>query len=114
RRLAPDLFFQKQVYRRDGEIVLLPPGEFDLEYGRGPEYRVLRKKLRIDGKDSAPLEITLKRWIDPPAYGFFGGDHHIHGAGCAHYTSPTEGITPQDMFRQVAGEGLNVGCVLTW
>jgi hypothetical protein len=47
-------------------------------------------------------------------YGFYCGDHHIHGAGCAHYTSPTEGVAPADMFRQVKGEGLNVGCVLTW
>jgi hypothetical protein len=47
-------------------------------------------------------------------YGFYGGDHHIHAAGCAHYTFPTEGVTPEDMFLQVKGEGLNVGCVLTW
>ena len=24
-------------------------------------------------------------------YGFYSGDHHIHAAGCAHYTNPTEG-----------------------
>ena len=34
--------------------------------------------------------------------------------GCAHYTLPTEGVDPADMFRQVKGEGLNVGSVLTW
>ena len=45
---------------------------------------------------------------------FFCGDHHIHGAGCSHYTNPTQGVTPEDMFAQVKGEGLNVGCVLTW
>ena len=28
KRLAPDLFFQKQIYRPDGGFVLLPPGEF--------------------------------------------------------------------------------------
>jgi hypothetical protein len=62
----------------------------------------------------AELYFQLERWIDPAAFGFFSGDHHIHGAGCAHYTSPTEGVTPEDMFKQVEGEGLNVGCVLTW
>jgi hypothetical protein len=60
------------------------------------------------------LEIQLQRWVNPMEYGFYGGDHHIHAAGCAHYTNPTEGVTPQDMFLQVKGEGLNVGCVLTW
>ena len=28
KRLAPDFFFQKQIYRPDGGVVLLPPGEF--------------------------------------------------------------------------------------
>jgi hypothetical protein len=58
--------------------------------------------------------VKLERWMNPMDYGFYSGDHHIHGAGCAHYTSPTEGVTPEDMFLQVNGEGLNVGCVLTW
>jgi hypothetical protein len=47
-------------------------------------------------------------------YGFYGGDHHIHAAGCAHYTNPTEGVFARDMFLHVKGEGLNVGCNLTW
>jgi hypothetical protein len=114
RRLAPDFFFQKQIYRRDGEVVLLPPGDFRVESSRGPEYRVRRQTVRVREGDDRPLDIRLERWVDPAKYGFYGGDHHIHGAGCAHYTTPTEGVTPQDMFRQVAGEGLNVGCVLTW
>ncbi len=63
---------------------------------------------------TAQIEVKLKRWINPMDYGFYCGDHHIHGAGCAHYTSPTEGVAPADMFRQVEGEALNVGCVLTW
>ena len=37
-------------------------------------------------------------------YGFYCGDHHIHAAGCAHYTSPTEGVTAQDMLLRVKGE----------
>ena len=41
KRLAPDLFFQQQIYRRDGGAVLLPPGEFTMDFGRGPEYRLL-------------------------------------------------------------------------
>src|SRR5205814_1167252 len=38
----------------------------------------------------------------------------IHSAGCAHYTSPTEGVRPEDMYLHVKGEALNVGCCLTW
>ncbi len=114
KRLAPDLFFQPQVYRADGETVLLPPGEFTLAYSRGPEYRVLTKTVIVKPEVPATVEIKLERWVNPATFGFYSGDHHIHAAGCAHYTSPTEGIKPEDMFRQVKGEGLNVGCVLTW
>jgi hypothetical protein len=114
KRLAPDFFFQPQIYRGDGEAVLLPPGDFTLEYGRGPEYLVGHRELTIAGSDQPPVEIDLKRWVEPSEHGYYVGDHHIHGAGCSHYTSPTQGVTPEHMFRQVKGEGLNVGCVLTW
>jgi hypothetical protein len=132
KRLAPDLFFQQQVYRNDGDAVLLPPGELAMQFSRGPEYRVKNRTLVVPTPTGSPMptatttgsrtsrreqdhvEIQLERWVNPMDYGFYSGDHHIHGAGCAHYTSPTEGVTPRDMFRQVKGEGLNVGCVLTW
>ena len=114
KRVAPDLFFQRQIYRFDGESVLLPPGRIRVTYGRGPEYRLIGRELTVPEQGATTLDVRLERWIDPPAHGFFGGDHHIHAAGCAHYTDPTQGVTPEDMFRQVKGEGLNVGCVLTW
>jgi hypothetical protein len=114
KRLAPDLFFQPHIYRGDGETVLLPPGEFRLQSNRGPEYRVVEREVTVNAGDTAVLAIPLERWIDPAAFGFYCGDHHIHAAGCAHYNVPTQGVAPTDMFRQVKGEGLNVGCVLTW
>ena len=122
KRLAPDLFFQPQVYRVDGESLLLPPGEFTVQFARGPEYWVREKKVDVSLRDtkvespsdSSTWQLNLERWVNPRDFGFYSGDHHIHAAGCAHYTVPTEGVTPEDMFRQVKGEGLNVGCVLTW
>ena len=136
KRLAPDLFFQKHIYRAHGESVLLPPGEFTMFYGRGPEYRWIKQAVTIPSPSgtgvppvksadqrrdaavttAAPFSITVKlqRWIDPAAHGFYSGDHHIHASGCAHYTSPSEGVLPADMMRQVKGEALNVGSVLTW
>ncbi|MFO0910011.1 MAG: CehA/McbA family metallohydrolase [Isosphaeraceae bacterium] len=114
KRLAPDLFFQKQIYRADGEVVLLPPGVLRVSYSRGPEYRVKSTELIVPENGEGQFEARLERWIDPASHGYFSGDHHIHAAGCAHYTEPTQGVSPADMFRQVKGEGLNVGCVLTW
>ncbi len=57
---------------------------------------------------------TLERWIDPAKLGWYSGDHHVHAAGCGHYESPTEGVSPSDMMRQILGEDLKVGCVLSW
>ena len=114
KRLAPDFFFQPQIYRRDGQQVLLPPGDFQVEYSRGPEYLVATRAIEVRENEPQQLNLRLRRWIDPSDFGFYSGDHHIHGAGCSHYTSPTQGVTPGHMFAQVQGEGLNVGCVLTW
>jgi len=114
KRLAPDLFFQPQIYRRDGETVLLPPGKLNLQFSRGPEYRIMKKVVEVKAGEPRTLELDLKRWVDPMEFGFYSGDHHIHAAGCAHYTSPSEGIDPDDVFLQVKGEGLNVGSVLNW
>jgi hypothetical protein len=114
KRLAPDFFFQDQIYRHDGGAVLLPPGEFTVSYGRGPEYRQLTQKVKVPDKGDAEISLRLERWINTMDYGFCSGDHHIHAAGCAHYTNPTEGVFAQDMFLHVKGEGLNVGCNLTW
>ncbi len=114
RRLAPDFFFQPQVYRHDGQTLKLPPGQFTVTSSRGPEY--LETTQTVSVTDNAPneIEIELQRWINPMQFGYYCGDHHIHGAGCSHYDNPTLGVTPADMFAQVKGEGLNVGCVLTW
>ena len=115
RRLAPDFFFHNQVYRADGESVHLPPGTYDVEITRGPEYTLQNHKLLVrTGVVSQKADFELKRWIHPITKGWFSGDHHIHAAGCAHYDSPTEGVTPADMMRHILGEDLNVGCVLTW
>ncbi len=116
RRLSPDFFFHNQVYRADGETVLLPPGEYSLVANRGPEY--LPQKMNITVPESAdqaqPVEVDLKRWIHVAKRNWYSGDHHIHAAGCGHYDSPTEGVGPEAMMRHILGEDLNVGCVLTW
>ncbi len=111
----PDFFFQKQVYRTDGEHVLLPPGKFHVSYTRGPEYIPQQTIIEVpEGADSVEQSFQLKRWINMAKLGWFSGDHHIHAAGCAHYDSPEEGVQPKDMWRQVLGEDLKVSAVLGW
>ncbi|MBI1873089.1 MAG: CehA/McbA family metallohydrolase [Acidobacteria bacterium] len=115
KRLAPDFFFQNQIYRADGESVRLPTGEFTVLCGRGPEYLPEARVVTLNGASNPrALDFNLRRWIDPPAHKWYSGDHHIHAAGCAHYESPTEGVRPEDMMRHVLGEALSVGAVLNW
>jgi hypothetical protein len=114
RRLAPDFFFHAQVYRADGETVLLPAGEYEVEYTRGPEYRVHRRAVTVPEGTTHREDFKLERWIHLAAMGWYSGDHHVHAAGCAHYESPTEGVRPEDMWRHIVGEDLDVGCVLSW
>lgn len=114
RRLAPDFFFHDQVYRRDGEEVLLPPGKYHVSYSRGPEYRVLERDIDVKSTAAQEESFKLERWANLAKAGWYSGDHHVHAAGCAHYSSPTQGVEPADMMRHIEGEDLNIGCVLTW
>lgn len=114
RRLAPDLFFHDQIYRESGETVLLPPGEYDVTYTRGPEYEILKRKITVPADETHKESFRLKRWIKLADKGWFSGDHHVHAAGCSHYEAPTQGVTPADMMRHILGEDLNIGCVLSW
>lgn len=112
-RLAPDMAFQEQIYRGDGETMRLPDGEYVLEARRGPEYLVGRQDLVI-GAGRTRIDVRLDRWIDPAKWGWYSGDPHIHAGGCMHYQVPTEGVSPETMIRHVRGEGLAIGDVLSW
>jgi hypothetical protein len=113
KRLAPDLFFQPQIYRANGESILVPDGAYIVTASMGPEYHVETKEVSV--KNGAnDVSFAMRRWIDPPKYHWYSGDHHVHAAGCSHYQNPTEGVQPDDMMPQILGEKLNVGAVLTW
>jgi hypothetical protein len=114
KRLAPDFPFQPQIYRFDGESVRLPAGYYTVAYSGGPEYALRTKEFGVDDQSPAELSLQLERWIDPARLGWYSGDHHTHAAGCSHYQNPTEGVLPADMIRQILGESLNVGSILTW
>ncbi len=114
KRLAPDFFFQPQVYRAHGELISLPAGSYSVAVTGGPEYVSEIRPFEVGPNGPKEISFQLKRWIDPAKYGWYSGDHHIHAAGCSHYENPSEGVAPEDMDRQVRGEHLNVGCVLTW
>lgn len=111
----PDFFFQPQVYRSDGEHISLPPGKYNVTVSHGPEYITQHTELIVPaGETTLDAKFELKRWINLFKLGYYSADHHIHGAGCSHYDSPEEGVPPDQMWRQVLGENLNVAANLAW
>ncbi|MDA7652949.1 CehA/McbA family metallohydrolase [bacterium] len=113
KRLAPDFSFHPQIYRKDGEKLLLPSGTYEIKFARGPESIPSKRIVKVTEK-TRDLHFSVQRWIDPSLFGYWSGDHHIHAAGCAHYTDPTEGVHAPDMLRHILGEDLKVGANLTW
>ncbi len=113
KRLAPDFAFHPQVYRANGEKIKLPPGTYTVAFQRGPESLPQQRTLKVDAQTTW-WSFKVERWIDPAKLGWISGDHHIHAAGCAHYTNPTEGVLAPDMMRHCLGEDLKVGSNLTW
>lgn len=113
KRVAPDFFFHPQVYRGDGETIRLPDGEYDITFARGPESVPEKRHVQVSAKTTT-LAFKVRRWIDPSKLGWWSGDHHIHAAGCAHYSVPTQGVHAPDMARHIQGEDLKIGANLTW
>ncbi len=113
KRLAPDFAFHPQVYRADNEKLKLPDGTYTVEFQRGPESIVQKRTLAVT-RTTQRWDFKVERWIDAAKLGWWSGDHHIHAAGCAHYTNPTEGVHAPDMMRHCLGEDLKVGANLTW
>ncbi len=111
KRLAPDFFFHPQIYRADGETLRLPAGEFDVTFQRGPESL---PEMRVLSATADEWRFQVRRWVDPAKLGWWSGDHHIHAAGCAHYSAPTMGVHAPDMARHCQGEDLKIGANLTW
>src|SRR3984957_751419 len=114
KRYVPDLFFQNQIYRYDGETVDLPPGEYAIEYGRGPQYEKGIRTITVAANKPMTEKILLKRWINPRSLGYVSLDKHVHTAGCLHYNDPAYGIEPKDMLRYSTGEDLDAADILIW
>ncbi len=126
KRVAPDFFFHPQVYRGDGETITLPHGDYDITFRRGPESLAESRRVKVEAAPrrfsedekrrgaASTLRFQVKRWVDPAKLGWWSGDHHIHAAGCAHYSVPTMGVHAPDMARHCQGEDLKIGANLTW
>ncbi|MCG3200017.1 MAG: hypothetical protein GHCLOJNM_04546 [bacterium] len=56
----------------------LPPGEWEIHVRRGFEFVPLHEAFTVESGRVTEKRLTLKRWIDMPALGWYSGDDHIH------------------------------------
>lgn len=58
----------------------LPAGRYELVVTRGPEHRIAHRSFTIEEDQATPVRLTLRRWDDLPARGWYSGDVHVHAA----------------------------------
>ncbi|MCA9178710.1 MAG: CehA/McbA family metallohydrolase [Planctomycetales bacterium] len=97
-----DVVFWHDHFMIPGKILLdLPPGEYQFELERGPEYRVRTGYFLLKSRDADAKEIALPRFVDMKQEGWWSGDLHIH--------RPLA-----DIPLLMKGEDLHIAPVITW
>ncbi|MEM1110666.1 MAG: CehA/McbA family metallohydrolase [Pseudomonadota bacterium] len=67
------------VFYADGRYAQsLPAGTYTLVASRGPEFKRLHKTLEIKAGETLTTTVSLARWADQPAGGWYSGDIHVH------------------------------------
>jgi len=82
----------------------MPTGTYELILTRGPEYRLVRRKVDVRTNETTNVDVALERYADLPGSGWYSGDSHIHLMRDA----------PADLaiWGQLAAEDVHVGNLL--
>ena len=84
--------------------VSVPPGAYSLSLSKGFEYVQQELALSVEAGRGLTREVTLDRWIDMPARGWYSSDDHIHLR-----RSPADDPA---IVRWIAAEDIHVGNLL--
>jgi hypothetical protein len=70
---------QKRAFFVNGEFsVRVPQGSYRLIASKGPEYLPVSTTVAVKAGAETAQEVTLRRWINMPARGWYSGDGHVH------------------------------------
>ncbi len=89
---------------RDSVEFEVPAGAYRLRAWHGPEYRRQNLAFTVQPGETSEQTITLERWADANADGWYSGDNHIH----ANYGYGEYYTAPADLADFCESEGLNV------
>ncbi len=69
----------RHYFYSDGNYTAqLADGDYQLVVSKGPEYFTKTYEFSVNARASGEHEISVKRWSDLPAQGWYSGDVHIH------------------------------------
>lgn len=93
---------EEQHILADGSLTCaLPDGRYKLQIDRGLEWFRHEQFIDIHGDRRTEESITLRRWVDMNALGWFSGDTHIHR-------------DPNEVALAVSAEDLNFGANIVY
>ncbi len=109
-RHADDAFDRRQrgfeygYFHTTGTSILsVPAGAVTVEISRGPEYRVVRRRVVVSADSATSMRVVLARLVDLPAQGWYSGDLHVHMNYGGTYHN-----TPARLAAQARAEDLHV------
>jgi hypothetical protein len=78
-KIAPWPHDNRNFFYADGEYsASLPAGTYTLVVSKGPEYLLGGTTVEIGEGEATTVEVSLSRWSNMPAAGWYSGDDHVH------------------------------------
>jgi hypothetical protein len=95
----------RQIFYADGMYeARVPVGTYDLVVGRGIEYQYHKSKVEVRKDNTTSVAVSMKRYADMPASGWYSGDSHIHVT--------RDEVADPKIWGFVSGEDVHVGNLL--
>ncbi|HKW01720.1 MAG TPA: CehA/McbA family metallohydrolase [Vicinamibacterales bacterium] len=116
RAYAPDGGFARVIAVSETHYFHAASGTFDLDVPAGPlaiealrgfEYRPASSTVDVKAGTTANVTLTLRRLVDAPAMGWYGGDTHAHDLHQGRF-----GLTHKTLFDESLAEDLHLTNVL--
>ena len=82
----------------------VPAGSYELVATKGPEYRLFNGRVDVKAGQTNTVTISLQRYADQPAAGWYSGDTHLH--------LMRDQVQDLAVWGQVASEDVHVGNLL--
>jgi hypothetical protein len=77
----PGSIKEQRAFFIDREFSLrVPEGSYRVIASKGPEYLPVAETVSVKAGAETVRQVTLRRWIDMPARGWYAGDTHVHYA----------------------------------